>query len=74
VVSATRLLGASLRQAWDALLKTMKQVSERIIKLAHQDNDASADEEQAHGKYAFRWAVIAVCVAFWIAAALFFIW
>jgi hypothetical protein len=52
----------------------MKQVSERIIKLTQQDNDAPAEGGQAHGKYAFRWAVVGICVAFWVAAALFFIW
>ena len=52
----------------------MKQVSERIIKLVQLENDAPVTSGQAHGKYALRWAIIAVCVVFWIGAALFFIW
>jgi hypothetical protein len=53
----------------------MKQVSARIIRLAHpQNNDATVEDAQVHGKYAFRWGIVLVCIAFWIAAALFFIW
>jgi hypothetical protein len=52
----------------------MKQISERIIKLVQLENDAPVARGQAQGKYALRWAVIVVCVAFWIATALFFIW